>query len=70
MNDKLKNRRRLAYASFLFSVAWYVAFFAVHATHRPDWGAAIVSAYFGVPGLLSSLNIWRYMSACEKAGEE
>jgi len=64
---KLKNRRRMAIATLCFAIVWYPMVFWTHALSQ-DWGAGVISAYLGVPGMLAGLNIWRYLKACEQEG--
>jgi polyferredoxin len=69
MYDKLKNRRRMAYISLIGSAIWYMQVFWVDVLLE-DWGAAVVTAYLGVPGMLAGLQLWKYLRACDASDSD
>jgi len=63
--DRLKHRRRMAKTMMWFAIVWYWAVLLFDVFSQ-NWGAAVVTAYLGVPAALAGLNLWKYLKACEK----
>lgn len=67
--DKLYNRRLLAYAGLVFCFFWVTALLAndlILIWFDKDIGVAKVTAYLSVPGMLAGLGFWEYLKAAKK----
>lgn len=68
-DDKMFNRRLLAYYGLIFTVYWahltlFMYILLLGAGREVD--AATVIAFLGVPGSLAGLGFWKYLKAAEK----
>ena len=68
-DDKLFNRRVLAYYGLIFSVYWVhliLAIFFILMMGEKQADATVIIAFLGVPGTLAGIGFWKYLKACEK----
>lgn len=68
-DDRMFNRRLLAFYGLAFSVYWshlilILWFFLMVIKREAD--ATVVIAFIGVPGALAGLGFWKYLKAAEK----
>jgi len=71
-DDKLFNRRLLAYYGLLFTVYWshlILLVYVVLAFKHGQADAVIIAAFLGVPGTLAGIGFWKYLQASEKSDE-
>lgn len=68
-DDKMFNRRLLAYYGLVFSVYWSHLILVIstflYIIGKP-MDAALGVAFLGVPGTLAGLGFWKYLKAAEK----
>jgi len=67
-DDKLFNRRLMAYGGLLFSVVWFLMVFWTDVFH--GFEVAKVIAYLGVPASIATLGFWQYLKAAKKDDEK
>ena len=65
--DRMKNRRRMAWAMQIFAVVWFMQIFWVDALLM-QMSTSKVTAYIGVPEILAGLISYKYHKACERDG--
>lgn len=67
--DKLFNRRLMAYAGLVFSLVWFqqvIILVFVGYFFEVQLSAAVVIALLGVPTTLAGLGFWQYLKAAGK----
>lgn len=65
-DDKLFNRRLMAYGGLIFSVVWFVMVFATDAWKSETFEVAKIVAYLSVPASIAGLGFWQYLQAAKK----
>lgn len=72
-DDKMFNRRLLAYYGLVFSVYWshliLVVSTILYIMGKP-MDAALGVAFLSVPGTLAGLGFWKYLKAAEKEDDK
>lgn len=64
-DDKLFNRRIMAYGGLIFSAFWVMQVFWVDVLLHAMETAKVI-AYLGVPPTLAGLGFWQYLKAAAK----
>lgn len=65
-DDRLFNRRLMAYGGLLFSVFWFLMVFLTDAWKSETFETAKIVAYLGVPASIAGLGFWQYLKAAKK----